>query len=107
MILKLKITKAQLKKWSQDVKATTDGLCALCGSSNRVESHHIVRRGTIPHAGWLMVENGIPLCFKCHYDGIHSMSFEVQQLFKGKIQIWLYRRGLSYKKLEEMIKTGL
>ena len=103
MILKLKITKAQLSRWSRDVKAITDGLCALCGSSNRVESHHIVRRGTIPHTGWLMVENGIPLCFRCHYDGIHSMNFKRQKLFKKKIEAWLNRMDLSYGLLEKKI----
>ena len=104
--MKLKIPKSELSKWSRDVKTSTNGRCALCGSSNGAESHHIIRRGTIPHKGWLLVDNGIPLCFKCHYDGIHSMSIKVQKIFKVRIEQWLSRKGLSYSILEAMCKTG-
>lgn len=51
--------------WRKAVFAAWGKQCALCGSSERVEAHHIKRRShrVLRHD----VRNGIPLCYRCHF----------------------------------------
>lgn len=100
-----KSTKKRLTiSWSREVKATTGGLCALCGSDYKVQSHHIIKKGISYHSGWFLLINGIPLCWNCHHDGIHSMHFPTQQEYHKKIEAYLKRKGLTYEKLYNLCK---
>ena len=91
------LIKKCLTLWSKAVKL--DGVCALCGSKQFVESHHIVRKSTRMHIGWFMLENGIPLCYKCHYNGIHSIHFPTTKEYQYRIDKYLERKSLSYEKI--------
>ena len=41
--------------------ATTGGTCAWCGSTDRVQAHHVVPVAQAPEQ-----EVGVPLCRSCH-----------------------------------------
>lgn len=85
--------------WSKKVKAVTNGRCAVCGSTSGVQSHHIVRKSTRMHRGWFDLDNGIPLCFQCHYSGIHSLHFPTTKIFQYKIEQYIKRKGITYDAL--------
>ncbi len=50
--------------WRKAVFSSWGKKCALCGSENRVEAHHIKsrRHRVLRHD----IRNGIPLCGQCH-----------------------------------------
>lgn len=52
-------------KWSLSVKEAAGGKCAFCGSSIRLESHHIKPLCDYPEME-LLVSNGVCLCHQCH-----------------------------------------
>src|SRR5687767_5288984 len=39
--------------------------CRMCGSTERLDAHHIVDRTLLPNGGYV-ASNGISLCPKCH-----------------------------------------
>lgn len=53
------------QQWRSAVLRTTDRKCARCGSSDRVEAHHIAGWWDAPALRY-DVRNGEPLCKKCH-----------------------------------------
>lgn len=57
--------KWQLSLWSKFVRFRDGGCCVNCGSTQRVQAHHIVRKVLYPH-GALDTGNGISLCWPCH-----------------------------------------
>ena len=52
--------------WHREVKARFGFKCAICGSTNKLESHHIKPRHLYPELS-LDIYNGLCLCHKCHY----------------------------------------
>ncbi len=52
-------------KWAKEVKEMDGRRCVYCGSSERLEAHHIKPVHIYPKLG-LTVENGVTLCRKCH-----------------------------------------
>jgi hypothetical protein len=93
--------------WAKATKLPTGGRCALCGSNaRRVESHHIIRKGQSMHHGWFLMDNCIVLCYKCHYDGIHSTHFPTTQIYQEKILAWLKRKGIEYEELYNRCRRG-
>ena len=52
-------------KWAKIVKDLDGMACAVCGSTKRLEAHHIERRCDSPEKV-KYIENGVCLCFKCH-----------------------------------------
>lgn len=92
-----KISKSYLlNMWSQIVRSETDNSCALCPSKYRVQAHHIIKRGVYVHQGWFLPENGIPLCFKHHYGGIHDPYFPRVKETQEKINAYLEKKGINY-----------
>lgn len=87
--------------WSKAIKINGNNRCGLCGSDILVESHHIVRKSTRIHYGWFLIENGIVLCYRCHYDGIHSIHFPTVQDYQTKINDYLARKSMTYEELYE------
>lgn len=57
--------KWQLSLWSKLVRSRDGGCCVNCGSAQRVQAHHIVRKVLYP-PGALETGNGISLCWPCH-----------------------------------------
>lgn len=55
-----------LTSWSKTVKHLGNGLCQVCNMKSEI-SHHIVHKSKYPELS-LNVNNGIPLCKKCHYE---------------------------------------
>ena len=92
--------------WAKITKLQTSGRCGLCGSGYQVESHHIVKKGRIMHRGWFLLDNCIPLCFGCHYDGIHSLHFPTTQLYQEKIIAYLKEKGITYDALYQRCRNG-
>lgn len=86
------------KYWGLIVKA--DRKCDLCQSRYKLEAHHIVRKSVYFHPGWLLLENGIALCWNCHYGGIHSTYYPDVQKMQERIVAWLLdKKSLSYDQL--------
>jgi len=50
------------QRWAQKVKAQTGGRCARCGSTDRVQAHHLHAIG----AGGAADGTGVALCAHCH-----------------------------------------
>jgi hypothetical protein len=53
-----------LGAWRKAVKAR-DGACIDCGSTERLEAHHLVLKSKFPEVA-TELWNGITLCRKCH-----------------------------------------
>lgn len=58
-------------KWSTAVKNQDNNRCVYCGSTNRLETHHILPKSLFPEKE-NDVENGVTLCHKCHYTIHHA-----------------------------------
>lgn len=55
--------------------------CQICGSTWRLEIHHIVERG---RGGRGVKENGITLCWKCHDNVQHDQKL-LDKLFNDRL----------------------
>lgn len=53
-----------LRKWCKSIKER-DGACIDCGSTERLEAHHLVAKAKFPEVA-TELWNGITLCHKCH-----------------------------------------
>ena len=70
-IRKIKNIKDQLrlirdKEWSKAIKDRVGNRCEQCGSSNRLNSHHIITRAN-KSTRWNL-DNGVCLCSGHHYN---------------------------------------
>lgn len=59
-------TKVPFGRWARMVKELFDNKCAICGSDEKLESHHIKPRSLAPDE-YNDLANGICLCHKCHF----------------------------------------
>lgn len=55
----------RVRAWTVEVKKA--GKCAVCGSTENLEAHHILKWSEYP-AGRIDPENGVCLCRNCHAD---------------------------------------
>lgn len=60
--------RTQLKNWSKAVRERDGNKCAVCGSSEHIQAHHIVQRKFNKELRF-DIENGISLCPKHHSFG--------------------------------------
>ncbi|MGH2966192.1 MAG: HNH endonuclease [Solirubrobacterales bacterium] len=51
-------------RFRADTFATHGRRCALCGSTDRVQAHHVIPLPDGPNDG---KTNGLPLCTRCHH----------------------------------------
>jgi ribosomal protein L37AE/L43A len=61
------------QQWALAVRKRGNHTCAYCGSTHRIEAHHIKSQRTHPELA-LEVGNGISLCHKCHLT-VHGGSY--------------------------------
>ena len=67
--------------WSKVVKSRDGNRCIYCGSTEKLETHHIKSRTKFPDDA-LDIENGVTLCHKCHYTA-HAGNYATYQLSEG------------------------
>ena len=81
------------KLWSKVVRLRAKNKCELCGSINTLNSHHIFGRKAMSTR--YDTDNGILLCFKCHFVEAHQNP--------ARFYIWLVeKRGREwYDKLNK------
>lgn len=60
----LKLTKED-KEWGKSVKNRDDWKCVICGSTERVNAHHLIVREN--HETKFDINNGLTLCPKHHF----------------------------------------
>lgn len=53
----------RVKAWTKQI--VSKGQCEKCGSSERLEAHHIIKWADYPK-GRIDLQNGMCLCHKCH-----------------------------------------
>ena len=53
-------------KWAKTIKELDGNKCVFCGSTEKLEAHHIQQKAAAPEMA-TDLENGITLCHKCHY----------------------------------------
>lgn len=64
--------------WANVVKSRDGNRCIYCGSTEKLEAHHIKSRTKFPDDA-LDIENGVTLCHKCHYTA-HTWNYTTYQL---------------------------
>lgn len=64
--------------WAKVVKSRDGNRCIYCGSTEKLETHHIKSRAKFPD-DVLDIENGVTLCHKCHYTA-HAGNYTTYQL---------------------------
>lgn len=64
--------------WAKVVKSRDGNKCVYCGSTEKLETHHIKSRAKFPD-DVLDIENGVTLCHKCHYTA-HAGNYATYQL---------------------------
>lgn len=57
-------TKMSLKAWGDVIKHIWNN-CIICGSTEKLEAHHVKPKAQFPELA-LEIDNGITLCKKCH-----------------------------------------
>ena len=73
-----KLTQAKVDKvWSPLIKDKWHNRCAICGSQQHLQSHHIM--GKKSRVLRYSIDNGICLCFNHHmgFQGVHSSDASV------------------------------
>jgi len=98
--LKRKDLDKLLVNWSLEVRRLAGNKCEWCGTTKKLQAHHIVARSLCSHAGQTMLANGMCLCFRCH---IHRLKADVDGYIQVRDEV-LKRRGVSYQELR--IKCG-
>jgi 5-methylcytosine-specific restriction endonuclease McrA len=69
------LSKSQLKTWAKHVKDGYDNKCAVCGSVDNLDAHHIIPKHLNKDLA-LCIANGIALC-KPHHLELHRYLVEV------------------------------
>lgn len=61
-----KRTNSTLSHWAANIKAEWGHKCAICGSSENIEAHHIIPVANSEDHKYDS-RNGVALCKRCHY----------------------------------------
>lgn len=97
---KPKLNKSKLHKlWSGAVRWNHEYRCQWCivikgsaVSARTNHAHHIVSKGVCGNTGRYEVENGMTLCYYCHF---HRLKQDVDGYIAFR-DAWLNDRGLTY-----------
>jgi 5-methylcytosine-specific restriction endonuclease McrA len=63
-------SRREYKLWRKYILLRDNGVCRMCGSSNKLVAHHIIEAEFVPDLKF-DISNGITLCKKCHIE-IHK-----------------------------------
>lgn len=69
-------------KWAVAVKERDGYKCRVCGSSERLNAHHIKYKAKVPEKA-TEIDNGITLCRSCHriaHKGVYGVGGIIQDL---------------------------
>ena len=69
-----------LEKWAKAVKERDGFKCCVCGSTEKLNAHHIKYKAEHPENS-LKIENGITLCRTCHriaHKGVYGKGSPIQ-----------------------------
>lgn len=92
--LRLKEMKKSHALWAKEVKAAAGFACQFCGSTEKLESHHIKPVCDFPELRF-DISNGVCLCHSCHVKA-HGGAF-----FRFKNAPYSYYRGQTNCTKEE------
>lgn len=70
--------------WAKEIKKLDGDKCVFCGSTDKLEAHHIMQRATNPDSE-TDLENGITLCHRCHYTA-HDSNYTANGLRGPRFQ---------------------
>ena len=82
--------------WSKIVRGRDSYTCQWCGSKDRTQGHHIVGKGISNKTGWFDPDNGMTLCYQCHFNRL-KLEPEVYVAFRDK---WLKERKFNYQDMK-------
>ena len=76
-----------LSDWAEQV-INRDRICAICGSNQNLEAHHIFKVNMYDDA-YLDLNNGITLCHSCHekYHSKYGLDCNIKNLLNLKSEI--------------------
>ena len=80
--------------WSKIIR-TRDKECQWCGKKTSLQAHHIIPKGRCGFAGRYHLENGMCLCYRCHF--FEKLSRDVD--FTRFLEKWLHDRDIDYDQL--------
>jgi 5-methylcytosine-specific restriction endonuclease McrA len=62
------LEKKMLRLWSKLIINKHGSKCSWigCGSTQKIQAHHILPRSVSNRMGWFALDNGMPLCYHCH-----------------------------------------
>ena len=61
-----------LMSWTKTIRKLHGEHCVICGSTDRLNSHHIFQKASYPELS-LNINNGIPLCHEHHWE-LHRLN---------------------------------
>ena len=82
--------------WSKTVRRNWGFKCAICGSTDNLQSHHVIFKSGQGGKFRYDLKNGISLCISHHgkwgaYDSAHSGNLAFAVLLESKFpEIWIY-----------------
>lgn len=59
--------RTKMNNWCKSVKRRDNYICQKCGTNENIHAHHIKPKSKFPELKYI-VENGMSLCQKCHFD---------------------------------------
>lgn len=90
--------------WSKAVLGRDNRICQICGRTGTIHAHHgIVRAGKSLGARFI-ADNGISLCYDCHFHGAHSGDNHGRMIL-DRIEQWFINR-LGQKRYDEIKAIG-
>ena len=92
---RLKVAEEMLSLWSEILKLREGKVCVWCDSTNIIHGHHIFARALCDRVGWFDYDNGMPLCYRCHF---HRMKQEPDEYIEIRDE-YLSKKGLTYADL--------
>lgn len=92
-----------LKRWSKAVRERDGNKCFVCGSTERVQAHHICQKRMWKSLKYDL-NNGISLCCKCHSFGKYSVHRGTDLLLIEKL---LNERPAQYRHLLDKVHDEL
>ena len=76
--IRKKLIKQLDTEWAKAIKTIAGHKCEICGSTDRLASHHFHTKKAHGSVRWYL-SNGVCLCIKCHFK-IHNSSHNTEMV---------------------------